>query len=169
MVDINFLTRTVLSGLSALVVEDVVDGGDVVVVTARTRDAAVPCPVCQTPTGKVHGYHGRTVTDVPVDARVTVGTARGLLRRNVPRGCGHGPFEEPTCLRPFVACLVAGTVAIFANSGGTWALLLAMGLLGAWGRGRGGRGTGVREWCHRPEASRVCCFCGWTTEAGVLR
>ncbi len=40
-----------------LVVEDVADGGDAVVVTARTRDAAVPCPVCRTLTAKVHGYH----------------------------------------------------------------------------------------------------------------
>ncbi|MFD4602389.1 MFS transporter [Streptomyces sp. NPDC058464] len=31
---------------------------------------------------------------------------------------------------PFVACLVAGMLAIFAARGGTWALLLAMGLLG---------------------------------------
>jgi hypothetical protein len=46
---------TMLSGLSALVVEDVVDGGDAVVVTARTRDAAVPCPVCRTPTAKCTG------------------------------------------------------------------------------------------------------------------
>ncbi|MFE7216447.1 hypothetical protein ACFU93_42745 [Streptomyces sp. NPDC057611] len=39
----------VLSGLSALVVEDVADGGDAVAVSARTRDVAVPCPVCGTP------------------------------------------------------------------------------------------------------------------------
>lgn len=53
--DVNSLVSTVFSGLSVLVVEDVVDGGDAVVVTARTRDVTVPCPVCQTPTGKVHG------------------------------------------------------------------------------------------------------------------
>ncbi|WP_455361846.1 hypothetical protein [Streptomyces sp. SYSU K21746] len=43
--DVNSLIRTVFSGLSALVVEDVVDGGDAVVVTAPTRGVAVPCPV----------------------------------------------------------------------------------------------------------------------------
>ncbi len=64
--------RTVFSGLSELVIEDVVDGGDAVVVTARTRDVAVPCPVCAAPTAKVHGYHHRTVADVPVDARQVV-------------------------------------------------------------------------------------------------
>ncbi|MCX4427106.1 hypothetical protein [Streptomyces mirabilis] len=41
--DVNSLGSTVFSGLSVLVVVDVTDGGDVVVVTARTRDAAVPC------------------------------------------------------------------------------------------------------------------------------
>ncbi|MFF5278902.1 transposase family protein [Streptomyces sp. NPDC000133] len=63
---------TVFSGLSVLVVEDVTDGGDAVVITARTPDVAVPCPFCGTPTAKVHGYHGRTVTDVPVDGRQVV-------------------------------------------------------------------------------------------------
>ncbi|MGW6483597.1 ISL3 family transposase [Streptomyces sp. NPDC055059] len=70
--DVNSLVGTVFSGLSALVVEDVVDGDNAVVVTARTRDAAVPCPVCATPTAKVHGYHRRTVKDVPVDGRLVV-------------------------------------------------------------------------------------------------
>jgi hypothetical protein len=42
--DIDFLMGTVLS---TLVVEDVADGGDAVVVSARTRDVAVACPVCR--------------------------------------------------------------------------------------------------------------------------
>jgi hypothetical protein len=41
--DVNSLIGTVFSGLSALVVEDVADDGDIVMVTARTRDVAVPC------------------------------------------------------------------------------------------------------------------------------
>jgi transposase len=83
-----------LSGLSALVVEDVVDGGDAVVVTARTRDAAVPCPVCRTPTAKVHGYHRRSVTDVPVDGRRVVVHLR--VRRLVcpVLGCRRQTFRE---------------------------------------------------------------------------
>ncbi|MDQ0753542.1 hypothetical protein QF034_007773 [Streptomyces africanus] len=60
--DVNSLVITVFSGLSVLVVVDAADGGDAVVVTARTRDAAVPCPACGTLTAKVHGYHCRTVT-----------------------------------------------------------------------------------------------------------
>jgi transposase len=65
--DVDSLVGTVFSGLSALVVQDVADGGGMVVVTARTRDAAVPCPVCGTATAQVHGYHHRTLKDVPVD------------------------------------------------------------------------------------------------------
>ncbi|MEV6857446.1 transposase family protein, partial [Streptomyces microflavus] len=49
--DVNSLVGRGFSGLSALVVEDV----------------AVPCPVCGSPTAKAHGYHRRTVADVPVD------------------------------------------------------------------------------------------------------
>ncbi|MDV9193852.1 ISL3 family transposase [Streptomyces sp. Wh19] len=82
------------SGLSVLVLEDVVDGGDAVVVTARTRDVAVPCPACRTPTAKVHGYHRRTVTDVPVDGRPVVVHLR--VRRLVcpALGCRRQTFRE---------------------------------------------------------------------------
>ncbi|MFD7433752.1 ISL3 family transposase [Streptomyces sp. NPDC059861] len=92
--DINSLMATVFSGLSVLVVEDVADGGGAVVVTARTREDAVPCPVCGTPTAKVHGYHGRTVADVPVDARQVV--VRLRVRRLVcpVLGCGRQTFRE---------------------------------------------------------------------------
>lgn len=38
--------------------------------------------------------------------------------------------KSPRAFVPFVACLVVGTVVIFTARGGTWALLLAMGLLG---------------------------------------
>ncbi|MEU8927804.1 ISL3 family transposase [Kitasatospora sp. NPDC048545] len=82
------------SGLSVLVVEDVVDGGEVVRVTARTRDAPVPCPVCAVPTEKVHGYHWRTVADVPVDGRRVV--VRVRVRRLVcpVSGCWRQTFRE---------------------------------------------------------------------------
>ncbi|MCD9904326.1 ISL3 family transposase [Streptomyces sp. MT29] len=82
------------SGLSVLVIEDVADGGDAVVVMARTRDVAVPCPVCGTPTAKVHGYHGRTVADVPVDGRPVV--VRLQVRRLVCSvlGCLRQTFRE---------------------------------------------------------------------------
>ena len=92
--DVNSLIATVFSGLSALVIEDVVDGGDAVVLTARTRDAAVPCPVCGTPTAKVHGYHRRRVADVPVDGRQAVVHLR-VLRLVCPvLGCRRQTFRE---------------------------------------------------------------------------
>ncbi|MBZ9640587.1 ISL3 family transposase [Streptomyces sp. PSKA30] len=82
------------SGLSALVVEGVSDGGEKVLVTARTRDGAVSCPVCGTPTAKVHGYHGRTVADLPVDGRQVVVHVR--VRRLVcpVLGCRRQTFRE---------------------------------------------------------------------------
>lgn len=82
------------SGLSALVIEDVVGGGGIVRVTARTRDVPVPCPVCGVATGRVHGYHGRTVRDVPVDGRQVV--VRVRIRRLVGPvlGCGRQTFRE---------------------------------------------------------------------------
>ncbi|MFH9355419.1 transposase family protein, partial [Kitasatospora sp. NPDC017646] len=69
------------SGLSALVVEGVTGECGVIRVTARTREDPVPCPLCGTPTGRVHGFHHRMVADVPVDGRRVVVSAR--LRRLV--------------------------------------------------------------------------------------
>lgn len=66
----------VFSGSSALVVEGVTDEGEVIRVLARTRDDAVPCPACGARTGRVHGFHGRVVADVPVDGRRVVVSVR---------------------------------------------------------------------------------------------
>ena len=60
---------TVFSGLSALIIEEVEDGGEVIRVRASTRDESAACPGCGTLTGRVHGYHDRTAADVPVDGR----------------------------------------------------------------------------------------------------
>jgi transposase len=94
VMDVNSLVVLVFSGLSGAVVEGVTDGGDAVVVTARTRDVAVPCPVCGMPTMKVHGYHGRTVADVPVDGRQVV--VRLRVRRLVcpALSCTRQTFRE---------------------------------------------------------------------------
>lgn len=77
-----------------MVVEDVADGGEIVRATARTRGVPVPCPVGGVVTGRVHGYHGRTVRDVPVDGRQVV--VRVRLRRLVcpVLGCGRQTFRE---------------------------------------------------------------------------
>ncbi|MDQ0578122.1 transposase [Streptomyces rishiriensis] len=70
--DVNELVQTVFSGLSPLVIEDLVDEGERIVMRARTpRDTAV-CPVCEARSERVHGYHWRTVADVPVDERRVV-------------------------------------------------------------------------------------------------
>src|SRR5260370_17271836 len=44
MIDVTELVRTVFSGLSALVIDDVEDAGDVICVRARTRGGAGACP-----------------------------------------------------------------------------------------------------------------------------
>ncbi|MCC2280994.1 transposase family protein, partial [Streptomyces sp. ET3-23] len=79
----------VFSGLSPLVIEDVADEGERMVVRARTsRDTAV-CPVCGASSRHVHGYHWRTVADVPVDGRRVI--VRVRVRRLVcpTPGCCH--------------------------------------------------------------------------------
>jgi transposase len=94
MRDDNSLLTTVFSGLSALVIDDVADDGEVIRVLARTRNVPVPCPMCGVLTGKVHGYHGRTVGDVPVDGRRVVLCLR--VRRLVcpVLGCRRQTFRE---------------------------------------------------------------------------
>lgn len=94
MLEVNALVGVVFSGLSALVIEGVADEGELVRVVARTRDDPVPCPVCGTPTGRVHGFHGRTVADVAVDGRRVVVSVR--VRRLVcpVLGCPWQTFRE---------------------------------------------------------------------------
>lgn len=84
----------VFSGLSALVIEDVAGEGDLILVTARTRDEQVPCPACGTPTGRVHGFHWRRVADVPVDGRRVLMSVR--VRRMVcpVLDCPRQTFRE---------------------------------------------------------------------------
>jgi hypothetical protein len=84
----------VFSGLSALVIEDVEDAGEVICVRARTRDAAVACPDCGAPTVRVHGYYERTVADVPVDGRRVLVRARVRRMRCPVAGCTRQTFRE---------------------------------------------------------------------------
>jgi transposase len=63
-------------------------------VRARTRDVAVACPGCGTPTARVHGYYERTAADVPVGGRrVLVRVRVRRLRCPVP-GCPWQTFRE---------------------------------------------------------------------------
>ncbi|AVZ71143.1 ISL3 family transposase [Streptomyces lunaelactis] len=93
MRDVNELVGMVFSGLAPLVIEDMVDEGERILVRARTPQAPVPCPGCGAPSGRVHGYHWRTVADVSVDGRRVV--VRVSVRRLVcpTRGCRH-TFRE---------------------------------------------------------------------------
>ena len=60
MIDMAELMGVVFSGLSALVIEDPEDAGEVIIVRARTRGEAVACPGCRAETARVPGYHVRT-------------------------------------------------------------------------------------------------------------
>lgn len=66
MMDVNELVQMVFSGLFPLVMEDVADEGERIVVRARTPLDTAVCQVCGASSVRVHGYHWRTVADVPV-------------------------------------------------------------------------------------------------------
>jgi transposase len=94
MTDVAELLSIVFSGLSALVIEDAEDAGEVICVRAKTRDVAVACPDCGTPTARVHGYYKRTAADVPADGRrVLIRVRVRRLRCPVP-GCPRQTFRE---------------------------------------------------------------------------
>ncbi len=82
------------SGLSALVIEDVEDVGDMIVVRARTRDEPAACPGCGEETSRVHGYHERTAADVPADGRSVVVKVRVRRMRCPVPGCPRQTFRE---------------------------------------------------------------------------
>ena len=94
MIDVADLVRIVFSGLSALVVDDVEDAGEVIVVRAGTRGGAVACPGCGAETWRVHGYHERTAADVPVDGRRVLVKVRVRRMRCPALGCKTQTFRE---------------------------------------------------------------------------
>jgi transposase len=94
VIDVTELVRTVFSGLSALVIEDVEDAGDVIAVRAGTRGGPVACPDCGTETARVHGYHERTVADVPADGRRVLVKVRVRRMRCPVTGCPRQTFRE---------------------------------------------------------------------------
>jgi transposase len=94
MIDMTELMGIVFSGLSALVIEDVEDAGEVIVVRARTRSGDVSCPGCGSGTSRVHGYHERTAADVPADGRRVVVKVRARRLRCPALGCTVQTFRE---------------------------------------------------------------------------
>ena len=94
MIDVTELVGIVFSGLSALVIDDVEDAGDVIVVRARTRGGAAACPGCGAETSRVHGYHERTAADVPADGRRVVVKVRARRMRCPVLGCTVQTFRE---------------------------------------------------------------------------
>ncbi|MFE3632773.1 CU044_2847 family protein [Streptomyces sp. NPDC059168] len=68
-----------------LVIEDVPDLGGMVVVTARERDDAAPCPGCRMPAAKVRRCRVRTATDLPAGGHAGVGAGTGTVVRTCAR------------------------------------------------------------------------------------
>ncbi|OKI09030.1 transposase [Streptomyces sp. CB02056] len=85
---------TVFSGLMPLVIEDVLDEGEVIRVVARTQDGPAPCPLCGAPTDRVHGFHHRTVADVPADGRRVLVVVRVRRLACPVLGCRRQTFRE---------------------------------------------------------------------------
>jgi transposase len=77
--DLKVPAAMVFSGLSPLILERVDDDGERIVVHARTANHPAPCPGCGVGSVRVHSYHQRTVTDLPVDGRCV--TVRVRVRR----------------------------------------------------------------------------------------
>jgi hypothetical protein len=94
VIDVTELVGTVFSGLSALVIGDVEDAGEVIAVRARTRGGAVACPGCGTETGRVHGYYERTAADVPADGRRVLVKVRVRRLRCPALDCKVQTFRE---------------------------------------------------------------------------
>lgn len=94
MAEVAKLVGVVFSGLSALSIEDVEDAGDVIVVRASTRGEEVACPVCGTPTGRVHAFHERIPADVPVDGRRVLVRLRIRRMRCPVTECARRTFRE---------------------------------------------------------------------------
>jgi hypothetical protein len=94
MIDVTELVGTVFSGLSALVIEDVEDAGEVIRVRARTRGGAVACPACGTETTRVHEYRERAVADVPAGGRRVLVKVRVRRMRCPVTGCPRQTFRE---------------------------------------------------------------------------
>lgn len=80
--------------LAPVIIDEVVDQGWVVCVRARTLATAVACPQCGRPSERVHAYHRRRLTDLPVGGRGVVVELR--VRRLVcaTPSCRQRTFRE---------------------------------------------------------------------------
>lgn len=94
MAEVAKLVDVVFSGLSALSIESVNDAGDIIVVRASTRDDAVACPSCGTPSDRVHAFHERIPADVPVDGRRVLVRLRVRRMRCPVAECPRQTFRE---------------------------------------------------------------------------
>ncbi|WP_030443660.1 ISL3 family transposase [Actinoplanes subtropicus] len=70
------MIKTVFPGLSALVIDQVLDLGNLVRVMARTPPGGAACPECGQLSERVHAYHQRQLADLPVGGRAVIAQVR---------------------------------------------------------------------------------------------
>jgi transposase len=80
--------------LSSLVIEEIVDQGSVVRISARTSVTAVFCPDCGEPAARVHAYHRRRLADLPAAGRAVVIDLRVRRLRCSTPSCPRRTFRE---------------------------------------------------------------------------
>jgi transposase len=88
------LIKTVFPGLSALVIDQVLDHETIVRVMARTTVAAAACPECGQLSDRVHAYHQRQLADLPVGGRAVVVHVRVRRLVCVTVSCSRRTFRE---------------------------------------------------------------------------
>jgi transposase len=86
--------KTVFPGLSALVIDQVLDHGAGVRVLARTTVSAAACPECGQLSERVHAYHQRQLADLPVGGRAVVVQMRVRRLVCMTVTCSRRTFRE---------------------------------------------------------------------------
>ena len=130
------LVDVVFPHLAGVLVERVERDDGMVVIIGRSWGGLVPCPVCGTATGKVHGYYRRRLADTPTGGTMVVLelTLRRLVCPNLdcPRQTFHeqvpGPAERYARRPPPLAELV-GQFAIALAGRAASSLLAATGVV----------------------------------------
>ncbi|MEU6702100.1 transposase family protein [Pseudonocardia sp. NPDC046786] len=81
-------------GLSSLFIEEIVAAGPALRITARSAAISAPCPRCGTESRRVHAWHARRLTDLPVGGRPAAIDLRIRRLRCTDVKCPQRTFRE---------------------------------------------------------------------------
>src|SRR6478672_3999971 len=95
--------KTLIPDPAVITIERIVPTNDEIVLVARTRRCAVPCPVCGQSTTRVHSWYTRSLRDLPwqgLAVRMELHTRRWFCATPC---CPRRIFTErvPTVAAPF--------------------------------------------------------------------